>query len=530
MADTNARMLQLIGSDADWLANDLVLFAGEIGFSLQDGIIRGKVGDGNKLFSELPYTIGVQEIITPSDFGCIGDGVADDTVNFLAAHNYCQINNVALHFPAEFTYRLTQPIPLYNGMCYLGTRGSERDSTQRSVILNNDTDMFSMGGSGTTVDDITLQGVTLRGASGNNCFQDNSNGNLGLRYAEISFCGFDGFSRIYDNFLTGCFIHHNWFDCLGEMDPGFTSPLIFRGADFRFHHNYIDWQETSSGDQIVTDFRSCSKCVISDNFWTGHNATPVKFTGNRAGSGSRGVIFVNNHIDTTATGQIDGAGVWLEQVEGAMVYANRFQRCLGAPSGIFNAALILNDCINIWTGTNEFYNMLTSAVSHGLVKIRDSGAYTVDNMLVEPQMQYDGVAELQELLITGTVGLRTRQFYERLQINDRIEYLDDNFAAPKNQFRVTGDATPRFITRTDGRMQWSDGTNATDTNLYRDDVETLRTDGAFRVGNYTVATVPSAAASGAGSLIFVTDESGGPTTAESDGANWKRLYDRQVIS
>lgn len=47
---------------------------------------------------------------------------------------------------------------------------------------------------------------------------------------------------------------------------------------------------------------------------------------------------------------------------------------------------------------------------------------------------------------------------------------------------------------------------------------------------YTVATVPSAGAAGAGTEIYVSNESGGGTPAFSDGTVWRRVYDRAVIS
>ncbi len=48
--------------------------------------------------------------------------------------------------------------------------------------------------------------------------------------------------------------------------------------------------------------------------------------------------------------------------------------------------------------------------------------------------------------------------------------------------------------------------------------------------SYTVATVPSASASGAGSIIYVTDEAGGAVLAFSDATDWRRVTDRAVIS
>ena len=58
---------------------------------------------------------------------------------------------------------------------------------------------------------------------------------------------------------------------------------------------------------------------------------------------------------------------------------------------------------------------------------------------------------------------------------------------------------------------------------------TLHVNGPVRVGSYTVATVPSAASVGAGSMIYVSDEIGGPVMAFSDGTNWRRTTDRAVV-
>jgi len=58
----------------------------------------------------------------------------------------------------------------------------------------------------------------------------------------------------------------------------------------------------------------------------------------------------------------------------------------------------------------------------------------------------------------------------------------------------------------------------------------LHVNGAVRVGNVTVATLPSAANSGAGAIIYVSDETDGATLAFSDGSNWLRAQDRAIVS
>jgi len=51
-----------------------------------------------------------------------------------------------------------------------------------------------------------------------------------------------------------------------------------------------------------------------------------------------------------------------------------------------------------------------------------------------------------------------------------------------------------------------------------------------KVGSYTVAGVPSASTAGAGSIIYVSDETGGAVLAFSDGTDWRRVTDRAVIA
>jgi hypothetical protein len=54
--------------------------------------------------------------------------------------------------------------------------------------------------------------------------------------------------------------------------------------------------------------------------------------------------------------------------------------------------------------------------------------------------------------------------------------------------------------------------------------------GPIRCGTSTVAALPSAAGSGAGATIFISNESGGAVLAYSDGVNWRRVTDRAVAS
>ena len=56
MADTFARMRQIIGTTADWTANNIVLASGEFGIEVvTSSDVRLKVGDGTTAFLTLPY-------------------------------------------------------------------------------------------------------------------------------------------------------------------------------------------------------------------------------------------------------------------------------------------------------------------------------------------------------------------------------------------------------------------------------------------------------------------------------------------
>lgn len=51
-----------------------------------------------------------------------------------------------------------------------------------------------------------------------------------------------------------------------------------------------------------------------------------------------------------------------------------------------------------------------------------------------------------------------------------------------------------------------------------------------KAASFTVANAPSALRAGEGAMIYVSDETGGGVIAFSDGSDWRRVTDRQVIS
>jgi hypothetical protein len=54
--------------------------------------------------------------------------------------------------------------------------------------------------------------------------------------------------------------------------------------------------------------------------------------------------------------------------------------------------------------------------------------------------------------------------------------------------------------------------------------------GVPRLPSFTVNSLPDAAIAGAGALVYISSESGGAVLAFSDGAVWRRVTDRAVVS
>jgi hypothetical protein len=71
---------------------------------------------------------------------------------------------------------------------------------------------------------------------------------------------------------------------------------------------------------------------------------------------------------------------------------------------------------------------------------------------------------------------------------------------------------------------------STDGTTWRDALVVTAATGTPRVPSLAKSALPSAATSGAGALVHVTDEAGGAVLAFSDGSNWRRVTDRVVVS
>ncbi|MEM9356593.1 MAG: DUF2793 domain-containing protein [Pseudomonadota bacterium] len=119
--------------------------------------------------------------------------------------------------------------------------------------------------------------------------------------------------------------------------------------------------------------------------------------------------------------------------------------------------------------------------------------------------------------------------------------IRNNDGSTEVRIQGGGDAYALFANTTDtwliGRRTTGEFVIGTDPYSARDDVlaidetrRSLELKNPPKLPSFGVSSLPSASTYGAGSLIFVTDDSAGAVTAFSDGASWRRTTDREIVS
>ncbi|SLN68860.1 DUF2793 domain-containing protein [Roseisalinus antarcticus] len=100
-------------------------------------------------------------------------------------------------------------------------------------------------------------------------------------------------------------------------------------------------------------------------------------------------------------------------------------------------------------------------------------------------------------------------------------------------FRMIDDSSGgdwKVKTTNNGSFKIRDETGGIDHVLFNGVTRCSEFAGAVQPAGFSVAALPDPAALGAGAMIFVTDETGGPVPAFSDGTDWRRTTDRAVVS
>lgn len=132
---------------------------------------------------------------------------------------------------------------------------------------------------------------------------------------------------------------------------------------------------------------------------------------------------------------------------------------------------------------------------------------------------------------TGTTSAPVRPLMQSATLSGPITLSQGGFLATRGtstntllRGMVTGDTSPRYITDASGTVNWGPGSTATDTNLYRSGVGTLKTDGIFVMGGGVSVKEGANARMGTATLV------GGTVTVSNTSvtANTRILCFRQA--
>ncbi len=178
MATTNARMQQLIGTTAEWAANDIVINSGEIAVEiLADNTIAGKVGDGSNVFSALQYAFG-NGVTINTDQTITGLKTIDNELHFL---NQNDGTSKARIFYIVFPDPLFSMGPLEPGSDTVVAATRDNGDFQNLFIAGQEQQLFfGGGGSGKLIAD-------YGGVAGRTWGAVNSDGTAayGIRYTPV---------------------------------------------------------------------------------------------------------------------------------------------------------------------------------------------------------------------------------------------------------------------------------------------------------------------------------------------------------
>ncbi len=454
--------------------------------------------------------------VTFDDFGAKGDGVTDDTVALTAGILSAKKTGFSIYLPAEKKYITSSPLPLVDGLTLIGDFSSERNDTQRSVIQNKVTTMWTYDGSNKY--DIRFIGVRFEGGESNQLFEDTSNTSYSLWYSEIRFCGMQGFSSHFRGVMTACHICNNWMTSYGQT-------IFAKGADSQIKDNIINTENESvlTDSDFVVETQALGKTDISGNFITGRPAMPLKL-----GFNTRGCTITKNRLDAPNTSVISGAGIYVQNAIACVITENYFYRVLGNPFSIFTAAIVIADSDSIYVNANMVDSPVTNTSGMQLVRVIDSSDGVKDIYI--GKFLRRNAENLTKLLSSGNVIFAEEDFYGKVTVNGELEIngtLDLNGAvqtflnsetSPVMQSGVSSDGELRFTMRADGLMLWGDGTSPLDASLYRDVTGVLRSSKGFIPGVYNNTSRPDPSSVGVGTTIYNTTTLLNNT---SDGTNWR---------
>ncbi len=224
---------------------------------------------------------------------------------------------------------------------------------------------------------------------------------------------------------------------------------------------------------------------------------------------------------------------------------------LNAPAALFNHdgsdhRLIINKADLDNVASLVFQSNFSARAELGIIgnnnfaiRVSKNGTTWQTPLSIDPDL---GSVQVSSLTMTGAVGVDN--FFGRASFHP--SGLPSNLSAA--DFLMSGGVNNNFIFASNANnnnegIVFGQLRNGNFTEQMRLDViakrfgigtsnptTKLHVEGPIRIGQYTTQNAPSPIQSGVGSMIYVTNETGGPIPAFSDGQNWRRINDREIIS
>lgn len=260
-----------------------------------------------------------------------------------------------------------------------------------------------------------------------------------------------------------------------------------------FSLKYLSFADQSNVQRIKFDLGNATPLINLDGIqqWLSTNNIPFAKQLNAAGNAFITILQLDDYDRV-----VYGAPVYVnaspDSQFGSMLPINA--------TGMTNNKSVIYAQSNAVTGNSyalQFYNLAAT----GKV-IAAFGNNTANGHVVVDLMNNAGTGDV---MVAFTPGYGGTSFNYSVGVDQsRGKFVISNRA----QSFVSGDGTDRLLI---------------DDNV----IEAMK---PVKLPSFTVAGLPSASTVGAGSQIYVTNESGGAVVAFSDGTDWRRVTDRAVVS